>query len=280
MKTSITTLVALAGLSAAAFAQRTDLRASSMKCDKTDLFIGQTAKLTSVILCDSRVSAPESRAAYFLSANSLITTVDQMISSFAVPKIPYLMTYRHSMNWKVPSYIPNGEAYIGLFVDYQKRIAETNELNNTKAFRARFHGRPDLVVTYIGAPSELAWQQTKTLQIQVRNNGGETTGKTCKLRLFLSKDDRWSIGDKLVGEADVPSVRGRFKVTVPTTLRIPTGTDLGKWKLIAYVDQLRQVLRELLAQQPDGGHPQRLPHWFGPSLRLGLPWEQWSARRE
>ena len=245
MRTSITTLVALAGLAAGAFAQKPDLLASSIKSDTTNFYIGRTAKITSVILNNSdRVDAPPSRAAYFLSSNSLITNVDQLIGSFAVPKIPYLWNYKHTFNWKVPAYIPNGYAYIGIFADYQKRIAESNELNNTRSLRARFHGRPDLVVTYIGSPSELAWGQSKTLQIQVSNNGGEDSGKSCKLRLFLSKDDRFNIGDKLVGEADVPNVRGRRKVTVPTVLKIPADTVLGKWKLIAYVDQLRQIQRE------------------------------------
>jgi len=246
MKSLFHTLLAAASIAAAAGAQKPNIRLSSVEANSLTFRIGQ--KLN--VACVTRnaafgVIAPASRGAYFISRNSTISTADQLIHSFNVPSLKGTQSYRDSYQWTVPNNIPDGTLWLGAIADYQNLIDEGNENDNTASFKATGYGRMDLVVTHIGSPSSAATGVDYNIpMLQIQNQGGMATDKIVKLYLFLSKDRKWDVTDKLVGQNVIPKLSYGQKRTIPTKFTVPTGTELGRYYLIVYADPTRMLTNE------------------------------------
>lgn len=232
-------------LTSFASAQSPNLVAESMVPSRRDARIGQIVQLTSTIRNSSRTTAPASRSGYFVSRNSIISSIDKLVSSHSVPALRYNRTYTNTTNWKVPVSIPDGDFYIAIWADYLRRVKEAKETDNIRSFKMRGYGRLDLVVSHVGAPSSLAVGEAFVLpQLEIRNLGGLGMDKTCPIKIYLSDDRNFNVGDTLVGSATVPVLRGGAQARIRVECSTPDTVKLGKQYLIAYVNPDLVLARE------------------------------------
>ncbi len=168
----------------------------------------------------------------YLSANSSITTSDQLIAVVGVPKLGYQATAAGTLNVYIPTTAANGTCYIGAIVDYQGVVAESNESDNTKAVQVTCISlKPDLTPTALASSSTTLTPGAKVeFTTTVKNQGEVTSSSSASVSYYLSVGDTvLNTGDQLLGSFKISalavnsSTPFKHTVTIPSTM---VGTNI------------------------------------------------------
>jgi hypothetical protein len=167
-------------------ANNIDLLAGSLIPSASKLKPGEEFNASLLIFVAGTGTVPDEYiASFYLSPDSLITTSDRLIrlKGNLNATDPGETFYRSVFALPVPALYPVGPAYLGMFVDYDDRIDETNESNNIISV--------PVVITsgrvYIPASAHAAGVGTSqwVTDLEVRAEGGSNLIFTIEL---LEKD--------------------------------------------------------------------------------------------
>ena len=109
----------------------------------------------------------------------------------------------------LPSSVAPGGFFVLACADDLKAETEGDETNNCRATAGPVTvGAPDLVVDAVGNPPATVQRGKKfAVTDTTRNQGTAPTGRTTRTRYYLSTDQTWSAGDKLLtGSRQVPDL--------------------------------------------------------------------------
>ncbi len=148
---------------------------------------------------------------------------------------------------QLPTNAPVGLAYVGVYVNPDKKIPESNYNNNTKSVKINIlkAATRDLVfASLIPSTSKVIPGQTLTLTYLIRNEGSLPISSPFEIDVRLSKDKMIDYYDKLLFNKKIASLPPRsfqkltFKITLPTKL------SAGQYYILGLVDS-RHKIREV-----------------------------------
>ena len=166
---------------------------------------------------------PLSTSGIYLSTNSVISTGDRLLRWYYTPSIAAGQNVNQNLSVRVPTDIPFGRCYVGVYADYQDKIAEENENDNaSKALAVTCVGRPDLVVSAISAPTGSAWRAgtTENFRVSVKNIG-VASAPSSLVSLHLSPNAAISTTKQFLGGAVVPALAPNASANVTITIEHP-----------------------------------------------------------
>ena len=154
--------------------------------------IGQTANQTNV------------KVGFYLSTNSTITTIDRFIgfSDIGILQANDQSTISFSKDLRDQN-IPLGRYFLGIIVDYDRRIDELRENNNSCGTTSDVvniviieESKPDLIVTCGNA--SINGTTVSISNARVTNNGNETSASG-RIVYYLSEDKTITVEDSPIG---------------------------------------------------------------------------------
>jgi len=230
-------------LLAAALPAQFNAEAMSITIDRQSVRPYQQVTFTAKFRSTSGL-ARNVRWGVFVSPDNRITQGDALVASGATDLLTPFVTKTVTGTFDVPpSWIP-GQQYVGLFVDYENNIRETNEGDNTKAIPFTIEAFPDLVAEQLSVSGDIAGE-TIQVDFQVRNLGNQISGHPGfppRVGVFLGTSTTHANADFYLGAFDVllqPGDRRSFRLTS----RIPAAID-GQYQVHVVADY-QQRLTEL-----------------------------------
>lgn len=181
----------------------------------------------------------------FVSADSTITSSDQLIWWGAFSSLGGGQSRSFNARVTMPRLTPIRTHYVGFFVDYEARVRETNESNNTLSKRVQVIAGPndlaDLVIASVSrSSSSLFPLQTFTATATVRNIG-PGTARPSWTGFYVSNDATITTRDLLLAQATTPSLLTGRLVTLRAQTRVPTTVAPGSRFLGAFADRTNLV---------------------------------------
>ncbi|MEM9847339.1 MAG: CARDB domain-containing protein [Bacteroidota bacterium] len=165
---------------------------------------------------------------YYLSLDENIDAADLLIGTSTISPLDSSESSLQNFNETITE-VENGTYYVGIRIDYQNRIRERNEDNNTCHWET-----PQLTID-IGMPN-LVWDFTGSLnvtgnRVEVRDlgvkNAGNAEAPASYIAYYLSTDDLLSQEDIFIGEDFVRSLdpdEVSFESFTETLTNVPVGT--------------------------------------------------------
>ena len=190
------------------------------------------------------IHAVSSAIRFYLSKNSTIDTTDTYLNvekTHTLNAHTYLpsSTTGYTTTVKIPSNLATGTYHIGAIIDYNKKIAESNESNNTRSipFRLESPNDPDLQVNLLSLSSSSVFQ-SGTVRVTYRiQNMGSTAANQAKVRLYLSNDKDISTNDTYLGvERLVTLASNQSSTTFVDTIAIPSNFSTGTRYIGVFAD--------------------------------------------
>ncbi len=224
---------------------RPDLVVSAVSVSPGPVAPGGTLGVMDTVHNQGSVGAGGSKTRFYLSKNTSWSANDTLLAGTR-QVLPLVAggTSSGPTTVTLPSSVVPGDFFVLACADDLKVVAESEELNNCSASAAMTVGAPDLAVREVGNPPATV-KRGKKLPVSdtTENLGNASTGRTTRTRYYLSSNQTWSVGDKLLtgyrqvgdlGPGDVSS--GSVSVTVPTNT---TPTD---YYLLACADDTALVV--------------------------------------
>jgi len=194
--------------------------------------------------------AGASRVGVYLSTDAVITSADTLLPGGAVGIPPIGAMSSLLMDFpplfttmSIPTTTAPGNYFIGVLIDDQGIVDESNETNNYKAYPIIIQNKPDLQVTAITAPSSGALGQTLEgmLTVTVANLGQADATQAFTVGAYLSTDGPISTSDtKLPGTSTVINSLAAGQsvtITLADDMKIPTSIPVGGYYYGAFVDE-------------------------------------------
>nr|VFK01754.1 MAG: CARDB protein [Candidatus Kentron sp. LFY] len=182
---------------------------------------------------------------FYLSTDSTITTSDTYLST--ARDFGGLGSNRTEYRWaslRMPTSLVNGQTYhIGAIVDYDNRVAELSENNNTRVLKT-FTARADLSISQGSVTGVLGAGESVTASVTLKNTGA-STGVGFSTRYYLSTDSTITTGDTYLGASSSGSLGYNGTEDKSATFLLPEDLDGGKtYHLGAIVDYDNKVAGE------------------------------------
>jgi hypothetical protein len=178
---------------------------------------------------------------FHLSADLVLDEQDAVIGTRALGSLAAISASTASTPLRLPAGIEPGQYYVIAVADALGQQVEGDEADQTLV-AGPLHVlpyRPEFAMTGLTVPARGAIGQTVAVTNAVRNTGlAPATAFT--VRFHLSRDDVLDAGDPVVGLRSVGSLPAGSASVTSTTLRIPTNTTLGEYRVIAVVDASEQ----------------------------------------
>ncbi len=167
----------------------------------------------------------------YLSGDQTFTTGDFLVGTVNLPKLDPGQVFTGSFSVNVAnSGVPAGDYFVGLIIDPQDKVHESNEHDNTCFFNhPKVHipaPKPNLTCREVGR-LEVSGTNISISNFRVTNNGGSTANATT-VGIYLSGDQTFTTGDFLVGTVNLPKLdpgqvfTGSFSVNVANS-GVPAG---------------------------------------------------------
>jgi beta propeller repeat protein len=175
---------------------------------------------------------------FYLSPDTAFTTADVLIGTRSIAGLD-IGEAAPNVNTPVtiPSSVPEGSYYLGMIIDPENVIAESNEANNVFF---------DLDPITIAEPDLRPWTfnpprgvtpRSFVIQNSVKNNGTGTAGPFV-VGFYLSTDIAFSRLDVQIGTRSIAGLApGAVSTTVNTTARVPDSVPAGTYYVVMVVDQ-------------------------------------------
>ena len=168
---------------------------------------------------------------YYLSADTKITEGDIYLGYDYIPSLSAGGESTENATFDLSQFnLGNGNYYLGIKVDINDSILETNEANNTC-----YHNSPRVSLQPAASPADLTIdcgtaQITNTQvafnNISVRNSGGVATNAQSYVAYYLSRDEAISNTDYLLGTRLVPVLSPGASSTLSASFLVGDA-DLG-----------------------------------------------------
>ncbi len=145
-------------------------------------------------------SAP-TRVAYYLSTDTHITTSDLKIGESYLPSLqPW---YEAILNKSIDlSYdIPHGTYYVGIVIDYQGIVSESNEYDNTCYYnwpKVNIEPQKPNLTCYVRGHLSITGDWLKIQNLKIWNNGHSYAGAS-HVGYYLSTDQHFTTSDYRIG---------------------------------------------------------------------------------
>ncbi len=215
--------------------------------------------------------APASWTGVFLSANNVLDPADVQVGQRAVPELAAGATSSGAISVTIPGTVTPAVYYLLTAADAPGDVAETNETNNV-------YGRTVKVMTNLLVPGLVAPAGgTPGAPVDVTDTtkcagpGGappSTTG------FYLSVDNVWDVGDRLLGTRPVPALASGKTSVATTAVAIPADVAPGAYFLVAVADS-----PALVPESKETDNRRTRPIKIGPDLQLAVLTAPASAAR-
>jgi subtilase family serine protease len=220
-------------------ATQADLQVDLLTVTPTTAAQGAALRVSYRIYNQGNVTASNFKLRLYYSNNDIISSSDIYLnherSITSLAKGTRTSTYTATVY--MPANATVGTGYIGAWVDYERKVTESNESNNTRAAKvtATATNKADLLVDYL-VVSPTSFKPGDKVVIRYRiQNAGRVTASNFRLRLYYSTNDIISSSDTYTNhERTVASLTAgartstyQYTWTVPTTVAPTTAGYIG-----------------------------------------------------
>ncbi|MBC8231509.1 hypothetical protein H8E77_18320 [bacterium] len=159
---------------------------------------------------------------------------DILLDNFSMGSIAAGSSSSDTQTVQIPGDTSPGDYYVTVYADGFQVIDESNEGNNIGSTPIIIGsiGTPDLVVTYVDAPSSAYPGADINVSFTVKNQGTAASG---------GFHNRISLDDFPLGESPMNSIAAGSSSSDTRTVRIPTSVSPGDYDVIVYADCFQEV---------------------------------------
>ena len=174
---------------------------------------------------------------FYLSTDTTITTADSFLCSRTISTLPIGGTNSASVTCSVTDQ-PSGTYYVGMIVDPDNTIVESNEANNTLATTTTFSLGPDL--SFTTALSAFKSGANVNIGSGTVRNGGNQDASNILVNYYLSTDTTITTSDIFLCSRTIPTLA--VSATSVTNLTCPlTGIPSGTYRVGGIVDPANAI---------------------------------------
>ena len=190
---------------------------------------------------------------------------DTLVSENFVPGVLFPgESYSQTLRFPMPTTVPGGAHYLLIVTDAFDAVGETAEANNVKAIPISLTA-PDLVTTTATGPSSAILNGAIDVSWSVSNQGSVPAAGDWSDGIYLSRDNKFDLGDSFVYSEDVPGQTPLMPGTTYTAYRSITIPNVGIgtfWLLFITNDP---------NSQPQQGEMNRSNNVFAIPITLNAP---------
>ena len=244
---SFSSLILLSLLLVPGLAQaKSDLMTSSFHVSPTTSVPGGTITVKCYIYNNgtTAISTPF-KVGFYYSTDSTITTTDTQLSTFTLNGIgsyTQIPISGGNLTLTLPGNVPAGNAWIGVFIDYENKLTETSKSNNAPSMPITITiPKPDLTPTVLSvSPTSASPGDSVTVTYGIKNRGVGAATSAFNIGVYYSSDSVISTGDVKVATVAVSSlaVGATFPSSGSGTIsaKLPAGISGTKGWVGLFVD--------------------------------------------
>lgn len=181
-------------------------------------------------------SAGASLTQIVLSTDSSIGTGDLPLASIPTGAIPAESSLPLSTQITLPESVQPGNYFVGVILDANSAVTESNETNNTAARQLAVSGLSDLIVeTLTVSPTGVTPGGTITIEATVRNIGSTATPNS-STELFISDDSTITNADTSLSIRPTAALMPNAATTVQVTVALSPNLVAGQKFIGAIAD--------------------------------------------
>lgn len=190
-----------------------------------------------------RFQRPTAIAPFVANIRASTATIEQ--NAFSKGRRPDLEGHQFAekvcRDYGVRPHWEGGNPAVLVYAPEHEYVPARNQ-NNGGGLKNPVAPSPDLTVTAVTGPTQIALDGLGTVTVTVENAGTAFSG-AFDLGIYLSTDRIWDYGDTLVATAVVPSIApgGSKHWQVPLSLSTVNGLSAGTYYWIAYADPSKHV---------------------------------------
>jgi subtilase family serine protease len=181
-----------------------------------------------------------STSGIYLSNDATITTTDTLIGTDAVAALLAGIARAEGGTFNLPAGLAPGQYYVGVIADYDKKVAELNETNNTASVVFTVGADLDIVDTPVPTATLAADGNSLTLAYQVKNIG-KTGSAASTSGVYLSTDATITTADTLIGTDAVAALLAGATGIEGGTFTLPAGLAPGQYYVGVIADYDRKI---------------------------------------
>jgi M6 family metalloprotease-like protein len=208
---------------------------------------GTTVNLSMAVKNDGNMAAGSFVIGYYLSTNNTITQSGFLIGSAQVNSLSAGASLNENFSTDISmiSGLPDGNYYVGYFIDYSGNISESNEADNTYAFatpQVQFYTSRNL--TFDGSANGLRIHNDSVFIAMKAKNDGIAPSGLCYVGYYLSTNNSITTSDYLIGRDTVEPLNSNETSPESISVRIPDvlpNLPSGDYYVGFLVDYLNQV---------------------------------------
>ena len=227
---------------------RPDLQVVSGGFSPSSAWVGQQVTLQAIVRNTGAMSAGESWTHVYLSADTAITTNDILVQGalYCPPLAP-----DDGITVNVAPFIPPvpraGTYYLGVYVDVNNQVVESNEANNGKVFGPILvkTSPPDLFAqSFNVGPRVLKTGDPVAITGSIVNGGGAPTTSSVWVEFFVSHNanlapPRYFLCTSL--RLPALSIGGRYSLSAMSGLTVSSGIPPGEYTVGVIIDRTNEV---------------------------------------
>lgn len=171
-----------------------------------------------------------------LSTDSSIGAGDTLLSGIPTGAIPGESSLPLSTQITLPESVQPGNYFVGVILDANNAVTESNETNNTASRQLAVSGLSDLIVeTLTVSPTGVAPGGTITIEATVRNIGSSPTPNS-STELFISDDSAITSADTSLSIRPTVALTPNASTTVQVTVALSPNLVAGQKFIGAIAD--------------------------------------------
>ncbi|MBN16557.1 MAG: hypothetical protein CMB37_00135 [Euryarchaeota archaeon] len=220
-----------------------DLTVDYLSASWTSADAGDTKSISTRIKNDGDSSSGSFHWGLYLSTDTTITTSDIQLDTWSQSSISSGSTRSSTKSVTIPSSITGGYYYVGMIVDINGQVSESDESNNDDydSGRARIYELPDLVPRTTSSSCSTPSTGTigdyldSSISIQYENDASNSYGQSTgsfDWAMYLSTDATITTSDTQVGSDQYSSSlsSGNYRTdSLSSSNRIPSNMNAGTY---------------------------------------------------
>ncbi|MBI3890864.1 MAG: putative Ig domain-containing protein, partial [Candidatus Wallbacteria bacterium] len=209
--------------------------------------VGGTIGVSGVVRNQGNAPAGNFRVAFVLSSDTVISPADVPLGQLQLPGLAPSSQTTVTGSFLVPASLFPGGYFVGMMVDPDNVIPESNRANNAVAQATSMQLSPatsgalaDLTIGSIAAPATVQAGQAMVLSGSVKNIGQADAGGF-NVALYLSLDANVSPNDTLLAFVDVRGLAKGKDQFFSLTVAVPPNIAAGNYQVLAVADSQNTV---------------------------------------
>jgi subtilase family serine protease len=179
----------------------------------------------------------------YLSTDNVITTADTLLTTVSMPSSLGASAYVDSSHAvTLPANLSGGTYYIGVIVDADNQVTESNENNNASAPAAlTVPSLPDFVADHVALSSNSVFAGGGVTVFWRTANIGNTGAAPGNVRVYLSTDNVITTSDTLLSTVSLSSLAANTFVDSSQAVTLPANLVGGTYYVGVIADANNQV---------------------------------------